>query len=356
MDSATPAPVLHLGDHVTLFSNVAKRSPILGYNHNIGHRGLVFHVQTEDSGVDNPHIFTHLFQGGVIFSSRKLEYDAAADEQVVKSLMQAQHKAVLKDLKRGSFDEKIDSYLGHHPDLKPGADDTDPERNALAAAPADEPASIPNAVDATADAEEISTDPAIEAYTPAPPTAAPPAQAAAMPVGRMTLPAQPPPLPPRRMPARHDTVEIHSPVPRGDTSDGTLTSVPRAPGVAGGARPRPSPLPPPVPPAAYERSAPPVPPGAATRTQSGKVLVSSPPIVVDPRKTTAPLPLPVPPAAAGHSRHPSPGHPSRPGRMTTPPRTAREEPQDNLFDQNMISERSLDEVILAYLSEDAGED
>jgi hypothetical protein len=57
---------------------VAKRSPILGYNHNFRHRGLVFHVQTEDSGVDNPHIFTHLFHGGVILSSRKLDYDAAA--------------------------------------------------------------------------------------------------------------------------------------------------------------------------------------------------------------------------------------------------------------------------------------
>ena len=337
MDSGTSPPVLHLGDHVTLFSNVAKRSPILGYNHNIGHRGLVFHVQTEDSGVDNPHVFTHLFQGGVILSSRKLEYDADADEMVVKSLMQAQHKAVLKDLKRGSFDDKIDSYLGDHPDLKRGAGDTDPERMPPGVPPAEEPAGV---LDATADAEEISTDPDIDADTPA--------RAAAAPVGRTTLPAQPPPLPPPRGPARHDTVEIHSPVPRRDTADGTLTG---GPGAAGGGRPRPSPLPPPVPPAVYERSAPPAPQGAVTRTQSGKVVVSSPPIVVDSRK---PAPQSRPsgsPASGGHA-----GHPSRPGRMTTPPRTAREEPQDNLFDQSMISERSLDEVILAYLSEDAGED
>jgi len=100
---------------------VAKRSPILGYNHNIRHRGVVFHVQTEDSGVANPHIYTHLFHGGVIITTRKLVYDAEADESVVKALMQAQHKAIMKELKAGAFDEKISSYLVDNPDLLPAA-------------------------------------------------------------------------------------------------------------------------------------------------------------------------------------------------------------------------------------------
>jgi hypothetical protein len=96
-----------------------KRSPILGYNHNVRHRGVVFHVQTEDSGVDNPHLFTHLFNGGVIISTRRLDYDRDASEDVVKSLMQSQHKAILKELKGGAFDEKIDRYLGDLPGLEP---------------------------------------------------------------------------------------------------------------------------------------------------------------------------------------------------------------------------------------------
>jgi hypothetical protein len=91
---------------------VAKRSPILGYNHNVRYRGLVFHVQTEDSGVLSPHLFTHLFHGGVIVSTRKLVYDAGSNEEAVKALMQAQHKAVMKDLRKGAFDDKIDQYLG----------------------------------------------------------------------------------------------------------------------------------------------------------------------------------------------------------------------------------------------------
>jgi hypothetical protein len=100
---------------------VAKRSPILGYNHNVRYRGLVFHVQTEDSGVMSPHLFTHLFHEGVIVSTRKLVYDASASEDAIKSLMQAQHKAVLKDLKIHTFDDKIDAYLGNTPGLEPRA-------------------------------------------------------------------------------------------------------------------------------------------------------------------------------------------------------------------------------------------
>lgn len=98
---------------------VAKRSPILGYNHNVRYRGLVFHVQTEDSGVLSPHLFTHLFHGGVIVSTRKLVYDAGASPEAIKALMQAQHKAVLKDLNKGAFDQKIDQYLGGTPGLEP---------------------------------------------------------------------------------------------------------------------------------------------------------------------------------------------------------------------------------------------
>src|SRR5690242_1068779 len=106
-------------------TSVAKRSPILGYNHNVRYRGLVFHVQTEDSGVASPHLFTHLFHHGVIVSTRKLDYDAGSAEESIKSLMQAQHKAVLKDLRRGSFDDKIDSYLGGTPGLLPrGVEET----------------------------------------------------------------------------------------------------------------------------------------------------------------------------------------------------------------------------------------
>ena len=107
---------------------MGKRSPILGYNHNVRYRGLVFHVQSEDSGIASPHLFTHLFHHGVIVSTRKLDYDGGSAEDAIKSLMQAQHKAVLKELRRGQFDDKIDSYLGGTPGLLPRGVEEVPER------------------------------------------------------------------------------------------------------------------------------------------------------------------------------------------------------------------------------------
>jgi hypothetical protein len=129
---------------------VAKRSPILGYNHNVKYRGLVFHVQTEDSGLLNPHLFTHLFFGGVIVQTRKLVYDAGANEEAIKALMQAQHKAVMKDLMKGAFDEKIDQYLAGTPGLEPA-------RGAPAGKPKVRGERAPTEVDANTGASEDAT-------------------------------------------------------------------------------------------------------------------------------------------------------------------------------------------------------
>jgi hypothetical protein len=52
----------------------ANQSPQLGYNHNIPHRGRLYHVQTEDSGISRAHIFTHVFYDGTIVASNKVDY------------------------------------------------------------------------------------------------------------------------------------------------------------------------------------------------------------------------------------------------------------------------------------------
>ena len=87
-----------------------------GFNTNYRYRGVLFHVQTEDSGVSNPHVITHLFHGGNILASEKLEYAKSLDaedlEGVVRELMESQHKAMLKRLKRGGFDAVIRERVG----------------------------------------------------------------------------------------------------------------------------------------------------------------------------------------------------------------------------------------------------
>jgi hypothetical protein len=95
---------------------MASRPPLRGYNHNIRYRNRVYHVQTEDSGLENPRVFSHLFHGGVIIGSERTDYNDVVKEQghepKVQKRMQEQHKSLMKRLRRGEFDEKIALMLG----------------------------------------------------------------------------------------------------------------------------------------------------------------------------------------------------------------------------------------------------
>jgi hypothetical protein len=86
-------------------------SPLVGYNTNVRHKGKLYHIQTEDSGVNHPHVITHLFaDGGRIIASRKTGYAeqlGAKDLQsVVKKLMQDQHKAMFIELRDCVYDDE----------------------------------------------------------------------------------------------------------------------------------------------------------------------------------------------------------------------------------------------------------
>src|SRR5687768_17173520 len=100
------------------------RSPILGYNHNLKYRGRVFHVQTEDSGPGHPRIFTHLYFGGSIVASKKHEYDAEAPADIVRGLMQSQHKSILRDLKNGRHDAQLEQFFAKRGEKLDGPDDS----------------------------------------------------------------------------------------------------------------------------------------------------------------------------------------------------------------------------------------
>jgi len=89
----------------------ASRSPVLGYNHNVRYNGRIYHVQTEDSGPGKSHIFTHLFHEGHILGSLRLDYREPASDDDVRGFMQDQHKSILKELKRGAFDGKIQALF-----------------------------------------------------------------------------------------------------------------------------------------------------------------------------------------------------------------------------------------------------
>ncbi|MFH1018789.1 MAG: hypothetical protein V1798_11510 [Pseudomonadota bacterium] len=73
-----------------------------GFNHNIRHQGLLFHVQTEDAGDQNPYVITTLFFSGNVVASRRSSYEKFAKlkdkDEIVMAIMKDQHKEMLKDL------------------------------------------------------------------------------------------------------------------------------------------------------------------------------------------------------------------------------------------------------------------
>jgi hypothetical protein len=87
-----------------------------GFNTNVRHGGVLFHVQTEDSGKSHPHVITHLYHGGTILASEKSSYaehvDAPDLSTRVRELLDAQHHAMLKRLGTGDLDEQIEQRLG----------------------------------------------------------------------------------------------------------------------------------------------------------------------------------------------------------------------------------------------------
>lgn len=173
------------------------QSPLLGYNNNVRHRGRVFHIQTEDSGVNHPHVITHLFMdGGRILKSVKKSYaeHVGSDNmsETVRVLMKEQHKAMFIALRDGQFDELVEGK----------------KKPAEAAAPATAGAATSTAATAaTSPTVTATAQPAVEA---SPPSGAAPANAQA---GQaQARPASTPP--PTRGPAATipDVVRNDSPV------------------------------------------------------------------------------------------------------------------------------------------------
>lgn len=85
----------------------------VGFNNNVKYKGHTFHIQTEDSGLDKPHVITHLFaDGGRVLKSHKRSYaDHVAQADVathVRALMKGQQLEMALALRDGRFDDVIE--------------------------------------------------------------------------------------------------------------------------------------------------------------------------------------------------------------------------------------------------------
>jgi len=262
-------------------------SPLLGYNNNVRHKGKVFHVQTEDSGVKYGHIITQLFMdGGRILKSVKTSYaeyvDSERRAEIVREMMKQQHKAMFIALRDGSFDAFIEGS-GSGAVVAPSAS---------RAAPQIESTTVPTLrprVDATISEAAIAGADAAVSYPPSE-LSLPPGLARA---SRSPTPATP-------------TIKMLAP------------AFPAA-AVAPPTPARPAAAPPlPTPPAAP----------------------AAPPALVAPRSVRPPGPASAPPASSRYAM-------TRPAAIFGHSRPQRGR---SVFGDDLVNDKSLDEVILSYLA------
>jgi hypothetical protein len=380
-------------------------SPLLGYNNNVRHRNRMFHVQTEDSGVKHPHIITHLFMdGGRILKSVKQSYaeHVGADgmAEIVRNMMKDQHKAMLIALRDGQFDHLVD------PKAKPPAAPPAPPVDASAGAqnaPADgvarpppeaaapRPPSQPAAAPAPAARAPSQRPPALQGATqpspapthahaaapPAPPTpgAAPQRSASVRPPPVRPQSARPPspsvrPAAPSQRPPSGASASSR-PQPSGDDAPATtrtpaggqeltldIDALERAAKDAEGASPMfPSNDLPPPPQNLFRdkqvhgqyRAVTPPP----SEQPSSGATARRPPSQAPPRKgsnAAVPRQAPnrAPPVRPADGRY----APARPAAIFGQARPQPQNAPPSLFGEDLISDKSLDEVILSYLAED----
>jgi hypothetical protein len=86
---------------------------ITGYNTDIRHGEVVFHVQTEDKGVSNPYIESLVYVGGQVLASKRASYaDLLAEgreEKEIVALMDHQHRTMIAAIRHGKLDAKLAS-------------------------------------------------------------------------------------------------------------------------------------------------------------------------------------------------------------------------------------------------------
>jgi hypothetical protein len=82
---------------------------ITGFNTDIEHDGVVYHVQTEDKGLDSPLILSLVYSGGAILASKRSRYEdliaAGFDEAVLTERLKRQHRLICAAINAGRLEE-----------------------------------------------------------------------------------------------------------------------------------------------------------------------------------------------------------------------------------------------------------
>ena len=92
-----------------LQSAADKNFVISGFNTDIEHDGVTYHVQTEDKGLKTPFILSLVYKGGTILASKRSPYDdiveTGFDEAELESRVNRQHKLICAAIHAGRIDD-----------------------------------------------------------------------------------------------------------------------------------------------------------------------------------------------------------------------------------------------------------
>lgn len=82
---------------------------ITGFNTDIEHEGVVYHVQTEDKGLSKPVIMSLVYNRGIILASKRVPYDDLLvgdfDESRLAARLQRQHRLICAAIQAGRIEE-----------------------------------------------------------------------------------------------------------------------------------------------------------------------------------------------------------------------------------------------------------
>jgi hypothetical protein len=82
---------------------------ITGFNTDVEHGGTVYHVQTEDKGLDSPLILSLVYVGGAILASKRSPYDdliaKGFDERELADRLNRQHKLICAAIRSGRIED-----------------------------------------------------------------------------------------------------------------------------------------------------------------------------------------------------------------------------------------------------------
>ena len=82
---------------------------ITGYNTDVECDGVVYHVQTEDKGIDTPLMLSLVYLDGAILASKRTPYDdlvaSGFDQAILAKRLQRQHKLICAAIRAGRIEE-----------------------------------------------------------------------------------------------------------------------------------------------------------------------------------------------------------------------------------------------------------